>query len=63
LPFVVWPVDRPVLGWCFVPCTPLVAGDVVLAQKIALETNERGALAVAKSFPVRDVLINNSMPR
>src|SRR5438128_6791245 len=28
-------------GWCFVPNTPLVAGDVMLAQKIALETDER----------------------
>jgi hypothetical protein len=38
------------LGWCFVPEGCLVAGDVVLAQKIALETNESGALAVAKTF-------------
>jgi hypothetical protein len=37
-------------GWCFVPNEPLVPGDVMLAQKIALETNELGALAVAKSF-------------
>jgi hypothetical protein len=41
---------RPRAGWCFVPNTYLVAGDVMLAQKIALETNERGALAVAKRF-------------
>jgi hypothetical protein len=40
-------------GWCFVPSNDLVAGDVMLAQKIALETNERGALAVAKSFRPR----------
>jgi hypothetical protein len=38
------------LGWCFVPEGCLVAGDVLLAQKIALETNESGALAVAKRF-------------
>ena len=38
------------VGWCFVPSINLVAGDVMLAQKIALETNESGALAVAKSF-------------
>ena len=44
----------PVMGWCFVPSRPLVAGDVMLAQKIALETNERAALAVANRFPVRD---------
>jgi hypothetical protein len=37
-------------GWCFVPNICLVAGDVMLAQKIALETNELGALAVAKEF-------------
>jgi hypothetical protein len=41
----------PRMGWCFVPNACLVAGDVMLAQKIALETNERGALAVANRFP------------
>src|SRR5258708_8997421 len=41
---------KPRTGWCFVPCAPLVAGDVMLAQKIALENNERGALVVAKNF-------------
>jgi hypothetical protein len=41
---------RPKVGWCFVPNQPLVAGDIMLAQKIALETDELGALAVAKSF-------------
>ena len=43
---------RPVMGWCFVPSGPLVAGDVMLAQKIAMETNERAALAVANRFPI-----------
>jgi hypothetical protein len=43
---------RPVIGWCFVPLGHLVAGDVMLTQKIALETNERAALAVANRFPV-----------
>ncbi len=42
-----------ILGWCFVPRGNLVAGDVVLAQEIALETNETGALAVANRFPVQ----------
>jgi hypothetical protein len=37
-------------GWCFMPVGNLVAGDVMLAQKIALETNEFGALAVAQRF-------------
>ena len=44
---------RPVAGLCFVPEGALVAGDVMLAQKIALETNELTALAVANKFPVR----------
>jgi len=40
-----------VCKWCFVPEGDLVAGDVMLAQKVALETNERGALSVAhRSF-------------
>jgi hypothetical protein len=40
-----------VCKWCFVPEGDLIAGDVMLAQKIALETNERGALSVAhRSF-------------
>ena len=40
-----------VCKWCFVPDGDLVAGDVMLAQKVALETNERGALSVAhRSF-------------
>jgi hypothetical protein len=41
---------RPKVGWCFAPIGQLVAGDVMLAQKIALETHERGALAVANTF-------------
>jgi len=44
---------RPVLGLCFVPTGAFVAGDVMLAQKIALETNERAVLAIANKFPVR----------
>jgi len=44
---------RPRAGWCFVPKDNLVAGDVMLAQKIALETDERGALAVARNFLIR----------
>jgi hypothetical protein len=42
---------RPLMGWCFVPNRYLVPGDVMLAQKIALETNERDALVVANKFP------------
>jgi hypothetical protein len=38
------------VGLCFIPSGELVAGDVMLAQKIALETDEIGALAVAHRF-------------
>jgi hypothetical protein len=44
---------KPRTGWCFVPDGYLVAGDVMLAQKIALETDERGALAMANTFSLR----------
>ena len=40
-------IGQPVCRWCFVPDGSLVAGDVMLTQKIALETDEREALAVA----------------
>ena len=35
--------------WCFGPHGYLPVGDVMLAQKIALETNETAALQVANS--------------
>ncbi|WFU74850.1 hypothetical protein [Bradyrhizobium sp. CB2312] len=38
-------------GWCFVPLGGLVEGDVMLAQKIALETDEERALGIANTFP------------
>jgi hypothetical protein len=38
------------MGWCFVPEGCLVPGDVMLAQKIALETFESRALSVAIKF-------------
>ncbi|MGY3487162.1 hypothetical protein ACVW1C_005045 [Bradyrhizobium sp. USDA 4011] len=41
---------RIVVGWCFRPVGCLVPGDVMLAQKIALETDERAALMVARPF-------------
>lgn len=37
-------------GWCFLPQGGLVAGDCMLAQKIALETNETAALKVANKL-------------
>ena len=51
-----------VSGWCFVPNTYLVADDVMLAQKIALETDERAALAVAKSFSPKGGGLNTFVP-
>ena len=41
---------RSVAGWCFVPADSLPTGDVMLAQKIALENDEESALKVARSF-------------
>ena len=41
---------RPEVGLCFIPDGHLVAGDVMLAQKIALETSEYRALALANRF-------------
>ena len=38
-------------GWCFAPNRRLAAGDVMLAQKIGLETCENSVLAVANRFP------------
>jgi hypothetical protein len=45
--------DLPSVGWCFGPQGQLVVGDVMLAQKIALETYEYSALAVANRFTIR----------
>jgi hypothetical protein len=45
--------DNPKMSWCFVPKGYLEPGDVMLAQKIALETDEIAALAVANRFPPR----------
>jgi hypothetical protein len=51
---------HPVTGWCFIPSGHLVAGDVMLAQKIALETDEKAALKTANGFSVRVSEINNA---
>jgi hypothetical protein len=40
---------RTVRRWCFMPSGGLVLGDVLLAQKIALETMEQKTLALANS--------------
>jgi hypothetical protein len=39
-------------GWCFAPQGALATGDTMLAQKIALETDERAALKIANKFLV-----------
>jgi len=41
---------RPRVGWCFAPKGYLVAGDIMPAQKIALETDERGAPGCGKQI-------------
>jgi hypothetical protein len=45
------PAGRTMRRWCFMPFGGLVIGDMLLAQKIALETMEREALTVANSQP------------
>jgi hypothetical protein len=39
---------KPAAIWCFLPEGRLPCGDVMLAQKLALENDEQAALAVAK---------------
>jgi hypothetical protein len=50
------------MGWCFLPKGYLVAGDVMLAQKIALETFERKALAVAQRFVPPETFLFRARP-
>jgi hypothetical protein len=42
--------DRRIRGWCFMPKGNLATGDVMLAQKIALETDEEDVMKVAVLF-------------
>lgn len=44
---------EPKVGWCFLPERAVAAGDVMLAQKIALETDEAAVLAIAHRFSPR----------
>ncbi len=44
---------QPKIGWCFVPERALAAGDVMLAQKIGLATDEAAVLAFARRFSPR----------
>ena len=41
------------MRYCFIPEGNLVPGDVMLAQKIALEDDELAALELANRFPPR----------
>ena len=43
----------PIAIWCFGPVGNLPLGDVMLTQKLALETNEQATLAVANRFDRR----------
>ena len=54
---------RPKVAWCFLPTGRLVAADIMLAQKIALETNEHNALSVANGFPPRADIIRATPSR
>jgi hypothetical protein len=47
------PTGRTVAQWCFAPEGGLAPGDILLAQKIALETMERKVLALANRQPFR----------
>jgi hypothetical protein len=44
------PNDRVSIGKCFLPEGDLVAGDCMLAQKIALENRESAVLRIALPF-------------
>jgi hypothetical protein len=46
---------RTMAQWCFAPAGGLAPGDVLLAQKIALEPMEREALALPNYQRVRFV--------
>ena len=51
------------LGLCFAPKGSLATGDVMLAQKIALETFERRALAVANRCLIVDLQLRSNAGR
>ncbi|MDA9504754.1 hypothetical protein XI09_08435 [Bradyrhizobium sp. CCBAU 11386] len=53
---------RQKLGLCFVPLGDLPIGDVMLSQKIALESCESRALAVARRFVPNGLSFRRSRP-
>jgi hypothetical protein len=53
--------DRTVAVWCFGPEGQLPIGDIMLAQKIALETNEYASLEAANGSRARR-LAHSTLP-
>lgn len=53
---------RPKVGLCFLRRGDLPIGDVMLAHKIALESCERSALAVARKFTPNGFFFSRSRP-
>lgn len=53
-------LGRPLCRWCFMPQGKLAAGDIMLAQKIALETCETSAIGVANRFAASPQVIGNT---
>ena len=51
---------RPRLGLCFRTLGELPIGDVMLAQKIALESSESSVLAVARRFELNRFMFRRS---
>jgi hypothetical protein len=49
-------------GWCFMPIGVLPIGDVMLAQKIMLETCEGQVRAVARRFTPNGFLFRHTRP-
>ncbi|MFB6419055.1 hypothetical protein [Bradyrhizobium tunisiense] len=54
---------QPKVGWCFVPKRPSAAGDVMLAQKIALETEEMSVLAIANRISPKQPRLHHAVRR
>jgi hypothetical protein len=55
-------LNKPKLGLCFLPLGELPIGDVMLSQKIALESCESRALAVARRFAPNGFVFRRSRP-
>ena len=53
---------RPQAGWCFMPIGVLPIGDIMLAQKIMLETCEGQVRAVARRFTPNGFLFRQTRP-